>query len=386
MTRTINWLERLIAHPTVSAQSNLPLIAEIEAALIQAGAVCERFPDATGQKAALLARFGPDLPGGLLLSAHVDVVPVAGQNWTVPPFEMTRRNSRLYGRGSTDMKGFVASVMAMAETIDSSNLKKPLWIAISYDEEIGCVGVRPMLDEMQARRIRPNLIIVGEPTSMQLGLGHKGKMAFHGTLHGVPRHSAEAPMALNALHLAADFINGLRDWQDVIEKNGTHEEGYSVPYATVHVGKLTGGTAVNLVPDRAELFMECRLLAADNPDSFRQHIFEIADRVVVNHKARFEQAAIDMDETGSYPGLATSFDNPAVQALRALMPVETPQCRVSFGTEGGLFANALASPVVICGPGNMEQGHCPDEFISEEQLAACDRLLPAVVERFCRNG
>lgn len=386
MTPTEGWLARLIAYPTVSADTNLPLINEIEAALLKVGAVCERFLDATGEKAALLARLGPDAPGGLMLSGHVDVVPVAGQNWTVPPFTMTRKDGLLYGRGSTDMKGFIASVMAVVEALDIATLEKPLWLAISYDEEIGCVGVRPMLGEIAKRGIRPDLIVVGEPTSMQIGLGHKGKTAFHVTTTGIPRHSAEAPLALNALHIATDFINALRDLQDDIAENGVREEAYSVPYATIHVGKLSGGTAVNLVPDNAELLMECRMLAADDTKALQRRIRDAASFILAPHKKRFAQASMTITETNSYPGLAADPQHPALQAFAACLSEGTPQCHVSFGTEGGLFAQALDVPVVICGPGNMEQGHRPDEFIAESQLVACDDLVSAVVKRFCRSA
>ncbi|MBB3391027.1 acetylornithine deacetylase [Rhizobium sp. BK275] len=386
MTLTEEWLGRLIAHPTVSADTNLPLIDEIETALMKLGAVCERFYDETGRKASLLARFGPDATGGLMLSGHVDVVPVAGQDWTVPPFQMTRRDERLYGRGSADMKGFVASIMALTERLEPETLTAPLWLAISYDEEIGCVGVRPMIEEIADRGIRPDLIMVGEPTSMQLGLGHKGKMAFRVTATGVPRHSAEAPLALNALHLATDFIAGIRKLQDEITARGPREAGYSIPHATVHVGKLSGGTAVNLVPDRAELLMECRLMAADDPLAMAERIRKIAAAAVAPHRARFPEAAIEVEDSGSYPGLATESDDPAVQDFASCLPEGTPECRVSFGTEGGLFAQALEVPVVICGPGNMEQGHRPDEFIETSQLAACDSLLLEIVHRFCRGS
>lgn len=386
MTRTEDWLARLIAHPTVSAETNLPLIDEIEAALKAAGAVCQRFADPTGLKASLLARLGPDAPGGLLLSGHVDVVPVAGQEWTVPPFELTRRNRRLYGRGTTDMKGFVACMMALVERLDFEGLSAPLWLAISYDEEIGCVGVRPMIEDMAVRGIRPDLIVVGEPTSMQLGLGHKGKMAFRVTATGVPRHSAEAPLALNALHLASDLITGLRRLQDEIEARGPREEGYSVPYATVHVGRLAGGTAVNLVPDKAELLLECRLMAADDPLGLAERIRNAAAAALAAHKARFPEAALEVEDTGSYPGLATDADDPAVQAFADCLPHGTRECRLSYGTEGGLFAQALEVPVVVCGPGDMQQGHRPDEFIDESQLRLCDRALLDAVDRFCRGN
>lgn len=385
MTLTQDWLSRLIAHPTVSSETNLPLIDEIEAALKTAGAVCERFPDPTGLKTSLLARLGPDAPGGLMLSGHVDVVPVAGQEWTVPPFQLTRRDGRLYGRGATDMKGFVACMIALVERLDLEGLTTPLWLAISYDEEVGCVGVRPMLEDMADRGIRPDLIVVGEPTSMQLGLGHKGKMAFRVTATGVPRHSAEAPLALNALHLATDFMTGLRRLQDEIEARGPREQGYSVPYATVHVGKLAGGTAVNLVPDKAELLMECRVMAADDPLGLAERIRNVAAAALAPHKARFAEAALDLEDTGSYPGLATDADDPAVQAFADCLPHGTRECRLSYGTEGGLFAQALEVPVVVCGPGDMQQGHRPDEFIDQGQLMICDRVLLDAVDRFCRG-
>ncbi|TWF58783.1 acetylornithine deacetylase [Neorhizobium alkalisoli] len=385
MTATQDWLARLVSHPTVSADTNLPLIEEIEAALTKAGAVCERFYDATGQKASLLARIGPDAPGGLMLSGHVDVVPVAGQDWTVPPFELTEKNGRLYGRGTTDMKGFIASCLSLVETIDAKTLAAPLWLAISYDEEIGCVGVRPMLEEIAAREILPDLIVVGEPTSMQLGLGHKGKMAFHVKATGVPRHSAEAPLALNALHIASDFITGLRRLQDEIEARGPREDGYSVPYATVHVGKLTAGTAVNLVPDQAELLMECRMMAADDPLALAEQIRKAGAAAVAPHRERFREAAIDIEVTGNYPGHSVDGDHPVVQAFASCLPKASRECRVSFGTEAGLFAQALDVPVVICGPGSMDQGHRPDEFIEGSQLAICDNVLAAAVIRFCAS-
>lgn len=383
MSGTQDWLERLVAHSTVSSDTNLPLIDEIETASVHIGAVCERFYDATGQKAALLARLGPDKPGGLMLSGHVDVVPAAGQDWTVPPFSLTRKNGKLYGRGTTDMKGFVASAMALAEKIDAKNLAAPLWLAISYDEEIGCVGVRPMLEEIAARDILPDLIVVGEPTSMQLGLGHKGKMAFHVNATGVPRHSAEAPLALNALHIASDFISGLRRLQDEIEARGPREPGYSVPYATVHVGKLSGGTAVNLVPDNAELLMECRMMASDDPLALAEQVRKAAAAAIALYKERFKEASIDIEIAGSYPGHSIDAAHPVIKAFSDCLPKGSKECRVSFGTEAGLFAQALEVPVVICGPGSMEQGHRPDEFIEETQLALCDIVLSEAVVRFC---
>lgn len=384
-TPTHEWLARLVGHATVSAATNLPLVAEIEAVLTAAGAVCSRFHDATGQKAALLARLGPDLPGGLMLSGHVDVVPVEGQAWTVPPFELTERDGLLFGRGTTDMKGFVASMLALAQRTAVRPLARPLWLAISYDEEIGCIGVRPMLEAIAARNIRPDLVVVGEPTSMSLGLGHKGKMAFTVGAGGTARHSAEAPLALNALHLAGDFITAMRGLQDEIALQGPREDGYSVPYATVHVGRLNGGTVVNLVPDKAELLMEVRVLATDDADGLAARLAEAAAAILAPYRAAFPEAHLTVTETGRYPGLATDRDALAVRAFAECLPSGTGDCRLSFGTEGGLFAQKLGVPVVICGPGDMAQGHRPDEFIAKTELVACDATLDAALERFCAS-
>lgn len=380
MTPTETWLARLVAHPTVSAESNLPLIAEVEAALWAAGAECTRFPDASGQKAALLARIGPDAPGGLMLSGHVDVVPVDGQTWTVPPFQMTRQNGRLYGRGTTDMKGFVAAMLALAER--APRLARPLWLAISYDEEVGCVGVRPMLAAIAARNIRPDLVLVGEPTSLRLGLGHKGKLAFTVTATGVARHSSEAPLALNALHLAGDFMTAVRALQDEVAAHGPKEDGYSVPHATLHVGRMTGGTVVNLVPDHAELLMEVRMMAADDPAALTDHLHQIADRIMAPFRAAFPTARLTVTETGGYPGMSTPL-SAAVHTFATCLPSGTRPCKLSYGTEGGLFAQSLGVPVVICGPGDMAQGHRPDEYIDASQLAACDAVLNRALADFC---
>ncbi|MDP2082525.1 MAG: acetylornithine deacetylase [Pseudotabrizicola sp.] len=380
MTPTEHWLGRLIAHPTVSADSNLSLIDELEQALTAVGADCIRFPDQSGQKAALLARLGPDVPGGLMLSGHVDVVPAAGQDWTVPPFELTRRGGRLFGRGTTDMKGFVAAMLALAAR--APVLSRPLWLAISYDEEVGCIGVRPLLAAVAGRNIRPDLVVVGEPTSMRLGLGHKGKLAFTVTAKGEARHSSEAPLALNALHLAGDFMAAMRTLQDELAAHGPSEQGYSVPYATVHVGRLIGGTVVNLVPDSAELLMELRLLAADDPAALTSRLRDLADQLAAPHRTRFPTAALTVTETGGYPGLSTPH-GAAVDAFAACLPPGTAACKLSYGTEAGLFARSLGVPVVVCGPGDMAQGHRPDEYIEASQLAVCDTALDAALARFC---
>lgn len=369
---TQDWLARLLHYPSVSAAGNLDLIAEIEAAF--SGAVCWRFPDATGQKSALLLRIGPDVAGGLMLSGHLDVVPVLGQNWTYPPFDATFDKGRIYGRGSADMKGFVAASLAAA--LGAGPLDRPLWVALSYDEEIGCVGVRPMLAAMAQMGIAPDLIIVGEPTQMQIGLGHKGKVAFSATATGVSGHSAEAPLALNALHILADFMAALRGMQDDLATAATGP--YSIPYPTVHVGRLNGGGAVNLVPNTAEMGFELRF--SDGPDALLARIYDAAAQVIAPYRTRFPDADLVLTQTNAYPAFA--IDPAQLSDFTAIWP--QPTCYLSYGTEAGLFAQSLPAPVVICGPGNMAQGHREDEFIDIAQLAACDDMLHRAIQQFCQ--
>lgn len=369
---TEDWLDRLLRHPSVSAVGNLNLIAEIEAAFD--GAVCWRFPDATGQKAALLVRIGPDVAGGLMLSGHLDVVPVLGQNWTYPPFEATFEGGRIYGRGAADMKGFVASSLAAA--LGAGPLDRPLWLALSYDEEIGCVGVRPMLAAMAQMGLAPDLIIVGEPTQMHIGLGHKGKVAFSATALGVSGHSAEAPLALNALHILADFMAALRVMQDDLATGATGP--YSIPYPTVHVGRINGGGAVNLVPNTAEMGFELRFSA--DPDALLARIYDLAAQVIAPYRARFADADLVLTQTNAYPAFA--IDPARLSDFTVIWPHLT--CHLSYGTEAGLFAQSLPAPVVICGPGNMAQGHREDEYIESAQLAACDAMLRLAIQQFCQ--
>ena len=236
MSQTHDILERLIGFNSVSANSNLDIIDYIQDYLALRGFEIHRVPDDSGQKAGLYASLGPT-GAGVMLSAHTDVVPVAGQNWTKDPFKLTREADRLYGRGTTDMKGYMASVMALADRASRTPLREPLKISFSYDEEIGCVGIQHMIGVLEKTIGLPRACFVGEPTEMQVAVGHKGKAALRATCHGQSGHSALAPNFVNALHLAGDFMAELRQLQDDLARNGTRDPAYAVPYSTIHIGK-----------------------------------------------------------------------------------------------------------------------------------------------------
>ncbi len=377
MTRTLEILDTLIGFDTVSAKSNLDLAAWVDGFLRHCGFNVWLVPSPSGEKAGLYAERGP-AGDGVLLSGHTDVVPVEGQDWSRDPFRLTREGDRVYGRGTTDMKGYVASVLALAERAAHANLAEPLKIALSYDEEVGCVGIQQMLADLTPLLGRPRACFVGEPTEMQVAVGHKGKAALRAVCHGQSGHSALAPKFVNALHLAGDFMSELRAIQDDLAQNGARDEAYSVPYSSVHVGRLMGGMALNIVPDRAELTFEYRHLPADNAEDILARIQSAAVHVGETYSAFWEGARIEVEQTNAYPGLDVSDASPVIGYAKSLAQ-RNHTTKVAFGTEAGFF-DRLGIPTVVCGPGSMEgQGHKPDEYLSLDQLAACDAMMDRIL-------
>ena len=373
-------LERLLAFDTVSSRPNMALMTYVKGLLEEAGLAVTLVPDAEGGKANLYASTGPAGAGGVMLSGHTDVVPVEGQTWTKPPFALTEADGRYYGRGSADMKGFVACAIAAMLDAARRPLKVPLHLALSYDEEIGCMGVRSLIDLLETAPVKPRFCIVGEPTGMQVATGHKGKVALRATCTGREGHSALAPMALNALHLAADFIGAVRRLQAEVAATGLKDGDYDVPYSTLHVGKMSGGVQVNIVPNHAVLDFEIRSLAGEDVAGLIRRLEAEAEAIVAPLRAEFPEAAIKVERLWDYPGLGTPSDAAVVNFVKGLTGANGT-IKVAFGTEGGLFDQRLGVPTVICGPGSMAQGHKPDEFVSVEQMDRCQAMLAELVNR-----
>ena len=378
--QTADILARLIGFDTTSSKPNRALMDWVQDLLGGAGIAAQIIPDASGGKANLYATIGPQDRPGVMLSGHTDVVPVDGQVWTRPPFVLTEAEGRYYGRGTTDMKGFVASALAAALMAARRPLATPLHLALSYDEEVGCLGVVSLIDMLAHAPHLPAMCIVGEPTGMQVATGHKGKIALRATCTGREGHSALAPMALNALHLGADFLGALRRLQDEVAASGLRDGDYDVPYTTLHVGKMQGGVQVNIVPNLCTLDFEIRNLAGDDPQALIDRLRVEADRITAPLKAAFPEAAITIDRLWDYPGLGTPSSAPVVQFVKSLTGANGTM-KVAFGTEGGLFSTRLGIPTVICGPGSMAQGHKPDEWVSVGQIARCDAMLAALLDR-----
>ena len=377
---SITVLEQLISFPTVSRTPNTELVDHVRSMLEAHGIQVKLIPSADGANANLHAHVGPEDRAGVMLSGHSDVVPVKGQHWTREPFSLTREEGLLYGRGTADMKGFVACALRAMLLAAQSDLEIPLQFALSYDEEIGCVGVRRMLDMLESAPCQPAFCIVGEPTELKVATGHKGKTALDAHFTGKAAHSALAPEGFNAIHLACDFINVLRQLQSDIERSGLRDDDFDVPYTTIHVGVITGGTVLNIVPDRCTAEFEIRNLPRDNPDDLLDRIREAAAELVSSAKASFPDADIRIETVNDYPALETGPDEEIVAFVQSLSG-ERSEYKVPFGTEGGLFRERLGIPTVVCGPGSMDQGHKPDEFISVEQMRRCDAMMDRLLER-----
>lgn len=381
---SIQILEKLIAFPTVSRVSNLDLVGYVTELLGAQGIACQIIRSADGHKANLFATIGAADAPGVMLSGHTDVVPIDGQDWTLPPFEMTARDGKLYGRGAADMKGFVACALAACLKASKMSLQTPLHLALSYDEEVGCIGVHSLIDMLRAAPHRPLLCIVGEPTNMQVATGHKGKLAARALCRGREGHSALAPLALNAIHLGCDFVSALRLEQDRLARDGARDGDYDIPYTTVHVGKMNAGVALNIVPNLCQLDFEIRNVAADSPDEILEGLRATAQRIAAAASAIAPEAAIDIEITNTYPGLDTPANSQAVAFVKSLTGANDT-IKVAFGTEGGLFSRDLGTPTIVCGPGSMAQGHRPDEFVSVEQLRRCDAMLDNLLRRLAEQ-
>ncbi len=380
MTSSLTHLEKLIAFPSVSRDSNLDLIGYVKDVLSGLGIASILVHNEDGRKANLWATIGPADTPGVVLSGHTDVVPVEGQAWTSDPFHLTRRDGNLYGRGSADMKGFIACCLAMAERAVTAPLKSPIHFAFSYDEEIGCVGVRRLLDLLKDAPIRPRLCIVGEPTLMQAVTAHKGKLGFRVTAHGLEAHSSLAPIGVNAIYMAADLIAAIRTLQKDIAERGARDGDYEVAYTTLHVGKMQGGEVMNIVPNRCTFDFEIRYLPEENEHAIVNRIKAAAETVAASYRDVFAQARFEFMDLQSYPAMNTPVDSEAVKFVHALTGGNSTG-KITFGTEGGLFQKVLGTPAVVCGPGNIAVAHKPDEYVSEAQMAACDRMLARLVEK-----
>ncbi|WP_110685673.1 acetylornithine deacetylase [Salinicola aestuarinus] len=367
-------LGKLIGFATVSRDSNLALIEFVRDTLASHGVDSELILNEDGSKANLWATIGPSDRGGVVLSGHTDVVPVEGQPWTVPAFDMTERDGKLYGRGSADMKGYIACVLAAVPHFVEADLKTPIHLAFSYDEEVGCLGVRSILSMLEGKPYRPLACVIGEPTELQPVLGHKGKLGVRCHVHGAPCHSAFAPEGVNAIETAAKMITRLTEIGDRLAHPSRRDERFYPPFSTVQTGVIEGGRALNIVPSECRFDWEVRSLPGFDANEVEREMRDYADQELIPKMRAVEpDTDIVFESLQAYPGLTTE-ENSDVARLIATLSDREDFGTVAYGTEGGLFHEA-GIPTVVCGPGCMDQGHKPDEFIAIDQLERCDAMM-----------
>jgi acetylornithine deacetylase len=366
-------LARLVHFDTTSHRSNLPLVRFVEDYLAQHGIASHLVPNAEGTKASLYATIGPAAVPGIALSGHTDVVPVEGQSWTSDPFVLAEREDRLYGRGAADMKGFLACVLAAVPELKKRQLAVPVHLAFSYDEEVGCIGVRPLIAEIGRRFVRPRVVIVGEPTSMSVVDAHKGPVRWHVDIHGRAAHSSMAPLGVNAIAVAGKLLAELARIEQEL-KAAPRDERFDPPYATLQVTRIDGGTATNIVPVSCRLDFDMRALPGVDAAAIDRRIRAFADRECVAEMRRVApEAGIDVRIANEVPPFASGSNSEAV-ALALYLAGQNETHAVSYATEAGLF-QAAGSPAVVVGPGDIAQAHIADEWIAKGQLDKCMGFL-----------
>ena len=375
---TLQILRRLVEFDTTSRNSNLPLIDWVEEYLTPLGARCERVFDATGQKASLWVTFGPEGVPGIVLSGHTDTVPVEGQDWSCPPHQVTERDGLLYGRGTSDMKGFLACCLAMAPDIAAADLQVPIHFAFTYDEEVGCLAVRPLLAHLDARDIHPRGIIVGEPTLMRVAVGHKSKRNLRATIIGTAGHSGRAPEFVNAVHYGARLIVKIQDMATRLAQD-VQDDLYDIPCTTAHVGVAHGGSALNIVPDRFEFIFEFRAIAAHDLDDLVAEVEDHAREVLLPEMHAVDpRADIRIDVLADSPGVDIAPDAPLALAAQRYAQ-RNDLTKIIYGTEGGIFEKVGGIPTVICGPGSIDVAHKEDEHVEPAQLALCEAFIARLI-------
>ena len=378
---SLDLIRTLVGFDTTSRDSNLALIDWVRGYLAGHGVESTLTFDDEGRKANLFAtlpaRDGNVTHGGIVLSGHTDVVPVDGQPWDTDPFVVTVKDDRLYGRGVTDMKSFSAVGLAFVPEFLRRGLGKPIHFALSYDEEIGCIGVRRLIADIVARGVHPAGCVVGEPTGMELVVAHKGKKSWRCRVRGLEAHSSLTPLGVNAVQIACEIVAYIAHRAREFRDAGCQDTAYDVPYTTVHVGVIRGGTALNIVPRDCRFDFEIRHLPFDKPDAFFADVQAFAARFLPAMHAVDPATYIEFDALSTLPGFDTH-DGSAITALGHSCNDTQSVGKVSFGSEASLFHGANV-PTIICGPGHIAQAHQPNEWVALEQIARCELFMRRLV-------
>ncbi|MCC5948987.1 MAG: acetylornithine deacetylase [Nitriliruptoraceae bacterium] len=383
LARTLAWLARLVAVPTVTFTPNLPLIDTVEAAMTGLGARVRRTTSADGQRANLLVTLGPAVDGGLVLAGHTDVVPAPVEGWVGDPFVLRREpdpsdpagGMRSVGRGTADMKGFLACALALAE--QGRDLVRPLHLALTFDEEVGCLGAPLLLDDLQAAGIRPARAVVGEPTMLDVGIAHKGCDEYTTTITGVEGHGSAPDAGVNAVAAGADYVRRLQALAATLAAEADPTSPFDPPGTTVNVGVIEGGSAHNVIAGRCRVAFECRPVSVAAAHRVRTALDAIDAEVRAVLSARDPATSLERETIGAVGGLEPRDGSALVARLLELRPAAVTQV-LAYNTEAGLF-QAAGMDTVVCGPGSIEVAHQPEEHVTDAQLRGCLALLGGLI-------
>lgn len=382
---SLDLIKTLVGFDTTSRESNLELIAFIQDYISGHGVESMLVHNEEGTKANLYATLGDTDKPGIMLSGHTDVVPVDGQNWDTDPFQVTEKDKKLFGRGTADMKSFIAIALAFVPEFLDRGPKTPIHLAFSYDEEVGCIGVRRLIDKLKDMPIKPAMCVVGEPTSMQVVTGHKGKRSFIANVRGLESHSALAPQGVNAVEYAAELITYMKNMARRIEAEGPFDELYEITHTTVHTGTISGGVQLNIVPKSCRMEFEFRYLAIHDPDTLEAEIRDyVKDTLEPKMHAVSPDTGIDIECYNDMPGLEMDPGEDVVAFVKALAG-RNDHAKVAFGTEAGLFHTRVNIPTVVCGPGDIAVAHKPNEFIPLDQIDKGEEFMRRLADHVAKG-
>ena len=385
-SESLEMIEKLVSFDTTSRDSNLGLIEWVRDWLQQLGVESSLVYNKEKNKANLFAtihgKAGKLTTPGIVLSGHTDVVPVDGQAWDTDPFKATIKDGRLFARGACDMKGFIGTALAMTPRFVAAGLKAPIHFALSYDEEVGCVGVRGLIEQLTRENFKAAGVIVGEPTSMQVITAHKGKRSFRCTVHGKEAHSALTPQGVNAIEYAAQIITYIRHVADRMGQLEPRDNGFDVPFTTLQTGTIKGGTATNIVPAQCVFDWEFRYLPGANPDAIEREVRGYAESLLPAMKRVSAEAGIEITQSSDAPGSYLA-DTHAVTQLAIALARNDKTAKVAYATEAGLFEKA-GLPSIICGPGSIQQAHKPNEYCDLAQIAQCEAFMDRFLVNMCQ--
>ena len=376
---TLSILSDLVSFDTTSSNSNLAIIEYIKKYLSQFSIKSNLIYNKQKNKANLFATLGENNKGGVILSGHTDVVSTQNQTWQTSPFQAVEKDNKVFGRGCTDMKGFLAICLANVENIIKAKLTQPIHLAFSYDEEVGCIGVRDLIKYLKKQKINPDSCIVGEPTEMKIITAHKGMLYKSCSVKGKAIHSCFANQGVNSISLAAKAISYIDELFEKIKTEGPFDNFFTPPYTTLHCGVIKGGTVNNIVPDNCTFEFEIRNIPQDNPEIMFSNIVNYIDENIIHPaKKNYKNCRFEWKEVAKYPGLDDSISKDWIKKIQKILKSNSSPATVSYGTEAGLF-NQAGIPSVICGPGSIKQAHRPDEFIEISQIKLGNEFIKNLI-------